>query len=108
MEFAVLVEVRLLRRQGRKLTRREVEDGPLFKGELLATGSAGSVRPEEVHLIVPGNAQPALLPPLYDPAFSGVNADSFFLRGIERLELPEGVCGVVQEWRCRPIRSNEY
>ena len=45
-----------------------------------------------------------LLPDLYEPAFLGTGADIFHLRGIERLELDDGVCGVVQEWRCTPVR----
>jgi hypothetical protein len=33
----------------------------------------------------------------------GFGNEAFHLRGIERLELDDGVYGVVQEWRCVPV-----
>ena len=74
----MLVEVRLMRHQGRRLPWRDIDTGKAYRGDLL--------------------------PPLHEPMLTGFGADVFHLRGIERLELADGVHGVVQEWRCTPVR----
>lgn len=101
----MLVEVHLLRLQGRRLPWRDIENSRAYRGALRSIGVRGVARPTEVRLITAGGTAKHLLPPLYEPSFDGVSSDAFFIRGIERLELPEGVCAVVQEWRCRPIQS---
>lgn len=103
----MLVEVHLLRFQGRRLPWRDIENSRAYRGKLHSVGVRGAARPTEVTLSTPGGITQRLLPPLYEPVFEGVSSDAFFIRGIERLELPEGVFAVVQEWRCRPILSQD-
>lgn len=103
----MLVEVQLLRFQGHRLPWRDINTGRSYRGDLRSIGVRGVARPTEVHLIAAGGISTHLLPPLYDPLFDRISSDAFVIRGIERLKLPEGICAVVQEWRCRPILSNE-
>lgn len=103
----MLLDVHLLRFQGRRLPWRDIENGRAYRGALRSIGVRGAARPTEVPLMTAGGITQPLLPALHDPRLGGVSSDAFFIRGIERLGLPVGVCAVVQEWRCRPILSKD-
>jgi len=101
----MLIELRLMRYQGRRLPWQEVSNGPVFRGNLRTVCAHGtSGRPIAAQLLSPDGLARHLVPVLHEPAFSGVGAEVFHLRGIERLELDDGVHGVVQEWRCTPVK----
>jgi hypothetical protein len=100
----MLVEVRLLRFRGCRIAWREIEGGRGYRGDLRTVCGSGSDRPVAAHLVKADGLCTRLLPDLYEPAFLGTGADVFHLRGIERLELDDGVYGVVQEWRYMPVR----
>ena len=101
----MLVEVRLMRHQGRRLPWRDIDTGKAYRGDLMTVcATGGGDRPVEARLVLTDGKPNSLLPPLHEPMLTGVGADVFHLRGIERLELADGVHGVVQEWRCTPVR----
>lgn len=100
----MLVEIRLMRHQGRRLPWRDIDNGKVFKGDLQTVCAiGGGDRPIQARLVL-SDGQPGLLSPLHEPQLTGFGADVFHLRGIERLELEDGAHGVVQEWRCTPVR----
>jgi hypothetical protein len=100
----MLIEVRLMRYQGRRLLWKEIDHGKVFRGNLQTICGHGSDKPIKAHLLaVSGMARP-LIPDLHEPAFLGVGAETFLLRGVERLELDDGVHAVIQEWHCTPVR----
>lgn len=96
----MLVEVRLKRHQGRRLPWRDIDNGKAYRGDLMiicATG--GGNRHVEARLVLTDGKPNSLLPPFHEPMLTGSGADVFHLRGIERLELKDGVHGAAQEWR---------
>lgn len=101
----MIVDVLLMRYQGRRLPWREIDQGKVFRGELRTVCPPGSDRPSAAFLIKQGGIADHLLPDLHEPAFTGVGQDVFHLRGVERLELATGAHAVVQEWRCRPVKE---
>jgi len=94
-----------LRRKGRKLPWREVQNGPAYSGDLIT-----HIREVKGELLVvatltnpvaPATAQ--LLPELHQPVLVWVTPLALRLRGFERCEGEEGAVGVVQEWHCESI-----
>lgn len=100
----MLVELRLMRYHGRHLSWRDIDNGRVFRGELRTVCTSGSDRPVAAQILGTDGLAKRLVPDLHEPAFLGVGAEVFHLRGIERVELEDGVHAVVQEWRCTPIR----
>jgi len=91
-----------LRHCGRKLSWREVRNGPSFSGDLITF-----IREVKGELIVVATvtntespAARACLPDLYQPVLVWVTPLAMRLRGFERCEKEEGVFSVVQEWHC--------
>lgn len=66
----------------------------------MKTGVGGVDRPAVALLVAEGGKAEVLIPPLHEPIMTMVGAEGFVLRGIERVDLQDGVYGVVQEWRC--------
>lgn len=99
----MLVDVCLLRFQGRRLPWSEIDHRQVYRGHLRTVTPVGSHHISTAQLLgIDGKAQ-HLLPDLHEPVFAGVGDLVFLLRGIERLQLDSGVHGVVQEWRCTPV-----
>ena len=98
MRFKVLP----LRHCGRKLSWREVMNGPSYAGDLITF-----VREVKGELIVaatlsnsdaPGTE--SQLPELYQPVLVWITPLAMRLRGYERCENEQGVFSAVQEWHC--------
>lgn len=100
----MIIEVRLMRYQGRRLPWKEIDHGKVFRGNLQTVCFPGSDRPVEAHLLAVNGVAKRLIPDLHEPAFLGVGAETFQLRGVERLALEDGVHAVIQEWHCTPVR----
>lgn len=99
----MLVDVCLMRSQGRRLPWQEVDHGKVYRGHLRTVSPVGSHHISAAQLLgLDGKAQ-NLLPELHEPEFAGVGDTVFHLRGVERLQLESGVHAVVQEWRCTPV-----
>jgi hypothetical protein len=98
MRFRVLP----LRRKGRKLAWRDVQNGPSYCGDLIT--HIREVKGEFVVVatltnpLAPVTAQ--LLPELHQPVLVWVSPLALRLRGFERCDDSEGAYGVVQEWHC--------
>jgi len=91
-----------MRKRGRRLPWREIENGPSFVGRLISYRIQHGDRDYEAIKLSP--SEPAIsldLPGLYEPVLEGFALNAFTLRGYERLETPEGPIGVVQEWWCK-------
>ncbi len=92
-----------MRQRGRRLPRREIENGPSYVGTLISfttrhgENTYGAVALQSGALA--GKESP--LPDLYEPVLVLFAPNAFVLRGYERLETPEGAIGVVQEWQCK-------
>ena len=100
MHFKVLP----LRRKGRRLPWREVQNGPSYSGDLITHSL--EVNGEWFMVATLRNpvspATDALLPELHQPVLVWVTPLALRLRGIERCEDEEGAFSVVQEWHCEP------
>ena len=101
MRFTVLS----LRRQGRRLPWREVQNGPSYSGDLVT-----HIREVKGELLVvatltnPDSPVTApLLPELHQPVVVWVTPLVLRLRGFERCEDPKGPFSVVQEWHCESL-----
>lgn len=81
----------------------EVGNRKPYRGYLRLFSGQGSDRPVSAKLLPSGPGVP-LIPELREPIITMVGIDGFVLRGIERVEMQDGVYGVVQEWRCAVIR----
>lgn len=98
MRFKVLP----LRHCGRKLSWREVKNGPAYTGDVVTF-----VRDVKGELIVVATltntespATQALLPELYQPTLVWMTPLAMRIRGFERWDDREGAFSVVQEWHC--------
>ena len=98
MRFRVLP----LRRQGRRLPWREVQNGPSYSGDL--TTHIREVKGELLVVATLRNpvspATEPLLPELHEPVLVWVTPLALRLRGFERCQDEDGVFSVVQEWHC--------
>ena len=90
--------VLLLRRNGRRLPWREIDNAAVFEGELSTYYlTLASARYFVAQLLGPGDAfRKPLLPELYEPVLTAIGHGVLVLRGFER----EGEAATVQEWRC--------
>jgi len=92
-----------MRRRGRRLPWREIENGPSFVGALASytmkhgEGTYNAVALQSGVLAEERNP----LPDLYEPVLLGFAPNAFVIRGYERVETPEGAIGVVQECQCK-------
>src|SRR5258707_430294 len=94
-------KVYLLRHRGRRLPWRDVVNGKTYTGTL--TTCVVQHGPESYASLELRPADPMSTdhpPPLYEPVLLGFAPLAFRLRGFERVEGPDGGCGVVQEWHC--------
>jgi len=94
-------KVFLLRRRGRRLPWREVQNGPAYVGDLIT--HAVDVKGERYQVATLRPADPMAespVPKLYEPVLLGFAPLAFRLRGFERVEGPAGPIAVVQEWHC--------
>jgi hypothetical protein len=87
-----------LRRRGRRLPWRTVENSPAFEGELSTHYlTLKDARYFVAKLIAPGDALcKPILPELWEPILVNAGNWVLVLRGFER----EDGAAVVQEWRC--------
>jgi hypothetical protein len=97
----VKFKVSLLRKRGRRLSWRDVVNGPSHVGDLVTHDlvlrgwryNVASLRPGD-----PMTQSP--IPDLYEPVLVGFAPLAFRLRGYERVESTSGDFSVVQEWHC--------
>jgi hypothetical protein len=93
--------VYLLRRRGRRLPRKEIENGLVYEGELSAYYMNGKgERFFVASLTGPRPRMVRVLPDLYEPALVALEDRVMILRGFERLGDGDSVCAVVQECSC--------
>jgi len=79
----MFVNVRLWRFRGRRLSFVDVDNGPVFRGDLrLVSALGGSDRPVQALLVVPDGKAAHIISPLNEPIITLVGADGFVLRGI--------------------------
>jgi len=97
MRFKVFV----LRNRGRRLSWRDVLNGPSFIGHLVTHEMKTA---EDTYRVLTLRADdpmvPTPIPPLYEAALLGFAPLAFRLRGFERVETGGGTFAVVQEWHC--------
>jgi hypothetical protein len=96
--------VHLLRRRARRVPRKEIENGPVYEGEL----SAYYMNGKGERFFVAGLSGPRplmvrVLPDLYEPALVALGERVMILRGFERLGEGDAACAVVQEWHCEVL-----
>jgi hypothetical protein len=94
-------KVYLLRKRGRRLPWREVQNGPRHVGELIT--QAVDVKGQRYQVVTLRPADPMVhspIPELYEPVLLGFYTLAFRLRGFERAGGPDGDFAVVQEWHC--------
>jgi hypothetical protein len=93
--------VHLLRRRGRRLPRKEIENGLVYEGELNAYYMNGKgERFFVASLSGPRPLMVRVLPDLYEPALIALGERVMILRGFERLGEGDAACAVVQECSC--------
>ncbi|MFN0303515.1 MAG: hypothetical protein ACKVQU_24525 [Burkholderiales bacterium] len=93
--------VYLLRERGRKRLWRDVRNGPSFVGDLRTAsqmGPDGHYQFASLHSDSP--MLDPVIPNLFNPTLHSVAVQAMRLRGIERLDSPDGLIAVVQEWYC--------
>src|SRR5688572_7669792 len=92
-------KVYLLRRSGRRLSRRDVFNGRRYTGTLVSHVEMHNGEQYSVLQLQPSDPMSADRPPnLYEPVLLGFAPLAFRLRGFERVERRDSVYGVVQEW----------
>ena len=94
-------KVYLLRRSGRRLPWREVQNGPHYVGHLITHSVLVKGQRYQAATLQPADpmAEPLVLE-LYEPVLIGFTVLGFQLRGFERIEGSAGPMAVVQEWHC--------
>jgi hypothetical protein len=96
--------VYLLRRRGRRVSLNEIENGPVYEGQLSAYYMDGK---GERYLVAslsgPRPKMIRMLPELYEPVLVAIGDQVMILRGFERLGEGDAACAVVQEWRCEVL-----
>ena len=98
--------VHLLRHCGRSLARKEIENGPVYEGELSAYYMDGKgERFFVASLSGPRPLMVRVLPDLYEPVLVTLGDQVMILRGFERLGKGDAACAVVQEWRCEVLSA---
>ena len=92
-------KVYLLRRRGRRLSRRDVFNGRTYTGTLVSHVEPHNGEQYNVLQLQPSDPMSTDRPPtLYEPVLLGFAPLAFRLRGFERVEGRDGGYGVVQEW----------
>jgi hypothetical protein len=90
--------VYLLRRGGRRVSLNEIENGPVYEGQLSAYYMDGK---GERYLVAslsgPRPKMIRMLPELYEPVLVAIGDQVMILRGFERLGEGDAACAVVQE-----------
>jgi len=90
--------------RGRRLSSREIENGPSFVGHFASDRTKHGESSFETLTLHSGNpAEQKALPDLYEPVLVGLAPNTFVLRRYERVDTSEGGIGVVQEWHCRDL-----
>lgn len=94
--------IRSMRKRGRRLPWREIENGPSFVGTLQSYRvKHGEQDYNALGLSAGTPAEAKPLPDLYEPTLVLFAQNAFVIRGFERVESEQGAIGVVQEWSCR-------
>jgi hypothetical protein len=94
-------KIRPLRVRGRRLAWREIQNGPVYEGDLRTYQmQTGSHWVKAATLARRDPAAHSFMPDLFEPVLVGVAPLAIQLRGIERHEGPGGRYSVVQEWHC--------
>src|SRR2546422_365895 len=94
-----------MRKRGRRLPWREIENGPSFIGGLQSYRvKHGEQDFRAISLQSGSPAEGKKLPDLYEPVFEVFAINAFVLRGYGRVETDQGADGVVQEWHVREVR----
>jgi hypothetical protein len=91
-----------MRRRGRRLPWREIQNSPSYVGDLVSYRIRhGEQDYNAISLRSGSPAESKVLPDLYEPVLEGFAVLAFVLRGYERVETPDGPIAVVQEWHCK-------
>ena len=94
-----------MRKRGRRLPWREIENGHSFVGTLQSYRIKHGEQDYNAISFQSGlPAEGKKLPDLYEPVLEVFAINAFVLRGYERVETERGAIGVVQEWQCRDAR----
>ena len=97
--------VLLLRRDGRRLPWRHIDNGPSVEGDLNTHYlSLPGARYFVAKLVARGCALQAATAELYEPVLTTIGNGPMVLRGFER----EGEAATVQEWRCEVVLRLEH
>ena len=96
------VRVKLMRRHGVRLSRQEFANAPAVEGTLSAAYLKTCLFANLADVTNP--VAGPLVPPLYQVILVGLGNDVLVLRGIERVQTPEGRMGAAQEWHCEVLR----
>ena len=100
--------VRPLRVRGRRLSSKEIANGPQYYGDVRT--SEIQLNGKRVRAITLAGLDPMVRTPLLDlfePALVGIAPLAMQIRGIERHECPDGAYSVIQEWRCEAARHEK-
>jgi hypothetical protein len=96
---AVRFKVYLLRRRGRRLPWRDVQNGKTYAGTLITHVEQHNGEQYKVLQLQPSDPMSTdKPPPLYEAQLVGFATLAIRLRGFERVEGEAGGYGVVQEW----------
>lgn len=94
-------KIYLLRYRGRRLSWREVVNGPRYVGDLVSERvTVGEEQFSLLTLRCNDPEVPSPVPALYEPVLLGFSPLALRVRGFERVERGTSACGVVQEWHC--------
>src|SRR5947209_13909665 len=102
------VRVYPMRVKGRRLSWREIENGPSYVGALISYTTKHGESTYSVLALQSGNpAESKSLPELYEPALVRFAPNAFVLRGYERLETLEGIVSASCKNGSAKIHSEE-
>jgi hypothetical protein len=94
-------KVSLLRYRGKRLSWRNVSNGPKYIGDLVSEQiTIGQERYSVISLRADHPMALSPIPPLYEPVLLGFFTLAFRLRGFESATRGTSSFGVVQEWHC--------
>jgi hypothetical protein len=94
-------KVYLLRRDGRRLSWRDAQNGPTYVGRLVTNAEERGGERYSVLTLQPDAPMSTDRPPeLYEAQLLGFAPIAFRLRGFERVVRGDDTYGVAQEWHC--------
>jgi hypothetical protein len=91
-----------MRKKGRRISLRDVKNGPSYVGDLRSHVLRLGDENYNVITLFSGNKAVAehILPDLFEPVLVGFSTLAFQVRGYERIAGKDGYHAVIQEWHC--------